>query len=94
MTEGSAIARIPMFNTSNVIVSDSLRFAFTGSIPDAMLHNVPPSSEIIATYRNLPTSCPRHLTPEIQKVLEVADKPKKGTNTNKSLYLSNQSRLG
>lgn len=78
--EGSDIAAIPMFHTSNVIVSDSLRFAFIRSIPETMLHNVTSSSEIIDEYRRLPASGPRPLTSEMQKVLEEADKPNKGAN--------------
>lgn len=75
MTEGSEIVAILMFHTSNVVVSDSSRFAFFGSITKVKLHTIPPSSEIIVAYHSLPASGPRPLTPEIHKVLEEANKP-------------------
>ena len=49
--EGSSVANIPIFHTSNFNVVDSSRFAFLGSIPESMLRNVPASSEVINAYR-------------------------------------------
>ena len=60
--EGSVIATIPIFHTSNVIVSDSSRFTFIGSIAESMLRNVPADSEVIKEYRRQPASSPHRLT--------------------------------
>lgn len=68
VTEGSTIAHIQMFHTSNVTVSNSSWFVFIDSIPDEMLLHVPPSSEIIVAYHTLLASGPRPLTPEMQKI--------------------------
>ncbi|CAI9276735.1 unnamed protein product [Lactuca saligna] len=43
-----------------------------------MLRNVPAASEIIQAYHSFPASGHRPITYEIQKVLDEADKPKKG----------------
>ena len=72
------IEAIPAFHTSNVILSNSSRFAFIGSIPESMLHNVPADNEVIKAYRKKPASGPRRLTAEMQKALEEAENPKKG----------------
>lgn len=49
------IAAIPIFDTSNFIVSDPTKFYFFGSIPEAILLIVPTDNVLINEYReNLP----------------------------------------
>ena len=76
MIKGSIIATIPILYTNNFIVSDPTKFGFIGSLPEAMLNYVPTKNELINEYRKKPTSGRRPLTPEMQKALEEANKPK------------------
>lgn len=93
MIEGSIIAIIPFFHTSNIILSDSSQFAFTGSIPEPMLRNVPASSTVITEYRRQPASGARPLTAAMRQVLEEANKPKKGVSEKKMLDPPNMFKL-
>ena len=78
VTEGSIMDNIQVFHTTNIILADTSRFTFIGSILESMLHNIPTASEVIQAYRSLPASGPRPLTDAITKVVEEADKPNKG----------------
>lgn len=78
MIDGSIMANIQVFHTSNTILFDSSRFSFIGSIPESMLHNIPATSDVIRAYRSLPACGPRPMTDAVRQVLEVADKLKKG----------------
>ncbi|KAL7605541.1 hypothetical protein Lser_V15G20563 [Lactuca serriola] len=60
-----------------IIVSDPTKFAFVGSIPESMYRCVFAKSKVIREYIKLPSSGPRHLTPEMQSALDVVDKPAK-----------------
>lgn len=50
MVEGSVIAAIPIFQTSNFIVSDPSKFGFVGSILEAILKYVLAENELINEY--------------------------------------------
>ena len=78
VTEGCIIAAIPIFHTLNFIVSDPTNFTFVGSLLEAMLNCIPIDNKLINKYRKTPASGPRPLTPQMQKALEEANKPKKG----------------
>lgn len=69
---------IPIFHTSNFIVSDPTKFSFIGSLPEAMLNYVPTDNELINEYQKKHVSGPFPLTHEMQKALEEVNKPKKG----------------
>lgn len=69
---------IPIFHTSNFIVSDPTKSDFVGSIPEAMLIKVPADNVLIIEYRKKPTYGPRPLTVEMRKDTEEANKPQKG----------------
>lgn len=62
VTDYSIIAAILVFHTSNIILSDSSRFTFIGSIPEAMLRNISVDSEVINAYRRQRASGARPLT--------------------------------
>lgn len=72
------MAGIQIFQTMNIILSDTSRFAFIDSIPETMLRNVPTAIKVIQAYRSLPASGPRPMTSEMRQVLAEVDKPKKG----------------
>lgn len=69
---------IQIIQTTNIILVDNPKFNFTGSLPEAMLRDIPASSEILQAYHSLSLSgfCP--LTDEMRKVLEEVDKPQNG----------------
>lgn len=54
-----------------------VKFSFIGSLLEAMVNYVSTSNELISEYRKIPASGLRPLTPEMQKALEEANKPKK-----------------
>lgn len=53
VVEDSVIESIPIFHTSNFIISDRTKFDFIGSLLDAMLNNVPAYNLIIREYRKI-----------------------------------------
>lgn len=71
------MASISTFDTTIIVVADSSKFSFIGSIPEVMFIEVPPSSKILEGYRQLTPSGPLILTDEMQAVLAEDDKPKK-----------------
>lgn len=71
------IASIATFLTTAIIISNSSKFSFIGSIPEAMFRDVPPSSKLLEGYRKLTPSGPRELTDEMQAILTDAVEPKK-----------------
>ena len=73
----SLMATIATFHTSKIFVSDPTKFSFVGSIPESMYDCVSAESKVMAEYKKLPPTGPRALTPEMQKSLELADKPAK-----------------
>ena len=76
--EDSCMAAIPIFHTTNIIVADTSKFSFITSIPEAMLRDVPVVSEVLRAYHSLSVSGFRLITDEMRKVLDKADRPKKG----------------
>lgn len=68
---------IANFRTINIIVTDPTEFLFIGSIPESMYRCVTAKSKVMTEYRNLPPTGPRHLTPDMESVLDVVDKPAK-----------------
>ena len=74
----SLLSLIATFHTTKFIVTDPSRFPFDRSIPASMYACVPVVSKLFQEYKNLPSSGPRDLTPEMIKSLEEADKPAKG----------------
>lgn len=76
--EGSSMAAIQIFHITNIILADTSRFTFIGSISEAMLRNVPIVGDVMRTYRSLLASGLQPITDVVCKVLEEADKPKKG----------------
>lgn len=69
---------IQIFHTINIILADTSRFSFIGSIPEVMLRNVPAASEVMRTYHSLPASGLRPITCIVRKILVEVDRPKKG----------------
>ncbi|CAI9280164.1 unnamed protein product [Lactuca saligna] len=67
--EGSSMAAIQIFRTTNIILVDISRFTFTGSIPETMLCNVPVTSEVVQTYRSLPVSGLRPIIDVVYKAV-------------------------
>ena len=72
------MAAIPIFHTSNFIVSDPTKFYFVGSIPEAILIKVSAANVLITKYRKKPTYGPRPLNTEMRKAMEEVKKPIKG----------------
>ncbi|CAI9259744.1 unnamed protein product [Lactuca saligna] len=66
----SVIAAIPIFHTSNFIVSDPTKFDFIGSIPEAMLLKVPTNNVLISEYRKKPASDSRPMPEDLRRALE------------------------
>ncbi|XP_052619992.1 uncharacterized protein LOC128126289 [Lactuca sativa] len=58
-----------------IIVSDSSKFQFVGSIPESMYGCVPNDSRIIRTYKEFHRSGPRELIPEMIQSIHDADRP-------------------
>lgn len=69
---------IQIFHTTNIILADTSKFSFIGSIPESMLRDVTAASDVLQNYRTLPVSGFLPMTREFQKILDKADKPKKG----------------
>ncbi|CAI9302447.1 unnamed protein product [Lactuca saligna] len=74
------MSKVSIFHTTGIIVADSSKFAFIDSIPEAKLRDVPPASKVLKGYYTFPASDFRTLTPEMQSIIDEADKPKKGGN--------------
>ncbi|CAI9260298.1 unnamed protein product [Lactuca saligna] len=74
----SLLSSIATFHTTKIIVNDSSKFPFIGSIPETMYRCVFAASILIMEYKKLPFFGPRELTPEMQRFLDEADKLKKG----------------
>ena len=69
---------ISTIHTTGIILDDNSKFAFVGSIPEAMLRDVPTTSKILKGYRLIPALGFHPLTPEMQSIIAEANKPKKG----------------
>ncbi|KAL7603349.1 hypothetical protein Lser_V15G18232 [Lactuca serriola] len=72
---GAPMSSIGTFHTTKIIVSDTSKFPFNGSIPETMYGDVPADSRIIRTYKEFKRSGPWDLTPEMMKSIHDADKP-------------------
>lgn len=68
---------IPILHTSNFIVSDPTKFRFVGSIPTAMLSNVPADNIVVNKYQKKHVFGIRPVPEDLRKELEVVNKPKK-----------------
>lgn len=68
---------IATFHTKKIIITDSTKFLFVGSIPESMYRCVSPESKIITEYLKSPPTGPRPLTLEMQQSIDGADKPEK-----------------
>ena len=71
------LSSVATFHTKNIIFSDATKFSFIGSIPETMYRCVSSESKVMVEYRKLLTTGPRKLTPEMQKALDVVEKPAK-----------------
>lgn len=69
---------VSTFHTTGIIVADNSKFSFIGSIPEAMFRDIPVSNNILEGYRKITPSGFRPVTPEMQAIIDEADKPKKG----------------
>lgn len=78
LMQDTLITSISTFHTTGIIILDSSKFSFIGSIPKAMFRDVPTSSKILEGYRKLTPSGPHELSEEMQVIIAEADKPKKG----------------
>ncbi|KAL7595143.1 hypothetical protein Lser_V15G31155 [Lactuca serriola] len=71
----SPLSSIGTFHTTKIIVSDSSKFQFIGSISESMYGDVPSDSRIIRTYKEFRRSGPRELTPDMIQSIHDADQP-------------------
>ena len=71
----SPLSLIGSFHTKKIIVSDSSKFQFVGSIPESMYGCVPSNSRIIKTYKEFRRSGPKELTPDMIQSIHDADRP-------------------
>lgn len=69
---------VSTFHTTGITVADASKFSFIGSIPEVMFQDVPASSKILEGFCKLTPLAFRPITPKMQVVIHVADKPKKG----------------
>lgn len=76
--QDSLFGTISTIHTTGIILAGNSKFAFVGSIPIAMLRDVPAASKILEGYQTIPTSSFCHLTPEMPSIIAEVDKPKKG----------------
>ena len=77
MHEDFGLSAIPILHTLNFNVSDPTKFRFVGSIPEAMLFNVPADNVVVNEYRKKPVFgvCP--MPEDLRKALEEGNKPKR-----------------
>lgn len=68
---------VATFHTTMIIITNSSKYPFTGSILESMYRCVSSKSNVIADYRKLPPKGPRQLTTEMQATLEAVEKPAK-----------------
>ncbi|CAI9293629.1 unnamed protein product [Lactuca saligna] len=68
------------FHTLKIIVTDSTKYSFIGSIPEAMLAAISASSNVLQQYRKHRSSGLRELTPAMVRSIEEAEKPTKRGN--------------
>lgn len=76
--QDDVMASISTFHTTGIIIYDTSKFSFIGSISEAMFRDVPSSRKMLEGYRKLTPSRFHPLTPEMQVIIAEADKPKKG----------------
>ncbi|CAI9282322.1 unnamed protein product [Lactuca saligna] len=69
---------VSTFHTTGIIVANTSKFSFIGSIPEVMFWEVPASTIILDRFHKLTPSGFRPLTPEMKETLDAADKLKKG----------------
>lgn len=60
------MSNVSTLHTTGIIVTYTSKFAFVGSIPKAMLRDVPPANKVLEGYRIIPASGFHPLTPEMQ----------------------------
>ncbi|CAI9282872.1 unnamed protein product [Lactuca saligna] len=72
------MSNVSSVHTTGIIVADTSKLEFVGSIPKAMLCDVPRASKVLKGYCTIPTSRFRPLTPKMQLIIAKADKPKIG----------------
>lgn len=76
--DDSVLAVISILHTSNITMSDSTKFSFIRSIPEAMLLNVPADNLVVNEYRKNPASGVRPMPEDLQKAREEGTKLKRG----------------
>lgn len=59
------MASISTFHTTRIIVTDTSKYSFVGSIPKAMFRDVLVSSKMLEGYRKIPATGFRPLTSEM-----------------------------
>lgn len=59
------MSNISTLHTTGIIVSNTSKFAFVGSIPEATLRDVPSTSKVLEEYRTIPASGIHPLTPKM-----------------------------
>lgn len=78
MKDESILAEIPIVHTSNIKVSDLTKLNFIGSIPEAMLLNVPIHNLVVNEYQKKPASGVHPMPEDLLKAINEANKPKRG----------------
>ncbi|KAL7616230.1 hypothetical protein Lser_V15G04372 [Lactuca serriola] len=78
VAKNSLMSAIATFHITKIIILDSSKFAFIGSIPELMYRCVSDAGKIIIEYKKLPALGLRPLNLEMQCSIDEADKSKKG----------------
>lgn len=71
------MANISTLPTTGIFLADNSKFAFVGSIPEAMLRDVVAASKILEGYQTIPASGIFPLTSEMQSITVESKKLKK-----------------
>lgn len=72
------MSSISYLHTTNIILADNYKFWFVGSILEATFRDIPAASKILEAYMKLPVSGFCSLMPDMQLIIDEADKLKKG----------------